>query len=390
MTPAAYTNSARWRSQASGLECVKGLLVPEKRDMASLAFVPILFATLSAPAHDAMPRVVVDQSKRGFILEGKGVPFTPWGFNYDHDPKGRLLEDYWDSEWDRVERDFRAMKKLGANVVRIHLQVGKFMAAPDKANEPSLARLGKLLRLAETEGLYLDITGLGCYEKKDVPAWYDKLSEKDRWQAQARFWEAVAERCAGSDAVFCCDLMNEPVVPGGRVDSGDWLPGAFAGKYFVQFITLDQAKRPRPGIAREWIKTLATAIRRHDKRHLITVGLVDWSLDRPGLSSGFVPDKISDDLDFLCVHDYPEKGKVADAMSKLAGFDIGKPVVIEETFPLRCSMAEFGQFIDASKKHACGWIGFYWGKTPEELRRSHDIGDAITLAWLEFFQSHAP
>ena len=46
------------------------------------------------------------------------------------------------------------------------------------------------------EKLYLDLTGLGCYHKKDVPAWYDKLSESDRWDAQARFWEAVAGRCA--------------------------------------------------------------------------------------------------------------------------------------------------------------------------------------------------
>lgn len=337
-----------------------------------------------------MPRIVVDKTKHGFVRETDGQAFTPWGFNYDHDPKGRLLEDYWEKEWDRLERDFRSMNKLGANVVRVHLQLGKFMKAADKANDQALARLGKLLQLAAKEGLYLDITGLGCYEKKDVPAWYDKLSEKGRWQAQARFWEAVAGCCARSDAVFCYDLMNEPVVPGGRVKSGDWLPGAFAGKYFVQFISLDQANRPRPTIARQWIGTLAAAVRRHDKRHLVTVGLVDWSLDRPGLTSGFVPDKIGGDLDFYCVHDYPEKGKVADAISKLAGFDVGKPVVIEETFPLRCSMAELAQFIEASKKNACGWIGFYWGQTPAELRGSRSISDAITLAWLEYFQAHAP
>jgi hypothetical protein len=49
--------------------------------------------------------------------------------------------------------------------------------------------------LAETVRLYLDLTGLGCYHKKDVPAWYDKLSENDRWDAQGRFCEAVAGRC---------------------------------------------------------------------------------------------------------------------------------------------------------------------------------------------------
>ena len=122
---------------------------------------------------------------------------------------------------------------------------------------------------------------------------------------------------------------------------------------------------------------------------LITVGLVDWSLDRPGLSSGFVPEKVVDDLDFLSVHIYPEKDGVDKALKTLEGFAVGKPVVIEETFTLKCSLQEWEKFVDGSKATACGWIGFYWGKPPEELRRSKEIGDAILLAWLESFQRQA-
>jgi hypothetical protein len=335
---------------------------------------------------DTIPFVQVAKDKKSFTLELSGKPFTPWGFNYDHDTEGRLIEDYWQKEWDKVEAHFGQMKKLGANVVRIHLQVGKFMNAADKPNEKALDRLAKLVSLAEKTDVYLDLTGLGCYRKADVPAWYDKLSEKDRWDVQARFWEAVAGRCAKSPAIFCYDLMNEPVVPGGRRKDGDWLGPAFAGKHFVQVITLDQADRRRPDIARQWVKHLVAAIRKQDRRHLITVGLVDWSLDRPGLTSGFVPDKIVDDLDFICVHIYPERGQVDDALKTLEGFAVGKPVVIEETFPLKCAVEDFGQFIDKSKKHAAGWIGFYWGKPPEELRKSKTIADAMTLGWLEYFQ----
>src|SRR5262249_2202387 len=150
-----------------------------------------------------------------------------------------------------------------------------------------LKQLGKLVKLAEKTRLYLDLTGLGCYHKKDVPVWYDELSEADRWAAQANFWKAVAGRCKDCPAIFCYDLMNEPVVPGGKRKDGDWLGPPFAGSHFVQVITLDQAKRPRPDIARQWIKLLVSGIREHDHKHLITVGLVDWSLDRPGLTSGF-------------------------------------------------------------------------------------------------------
>lgn len=351
----------------------------------------LYFILLAANPVDAdeMPWVVVSKDKQGFVLEPGGKAFRPWGFNYDHDDSGRLLEDYWDSEWPTVEAHFAQMKNLGANVVRIHLQLGKFMVGPDEPNKKALDRLAMLLALAEQERLYLDLTGLGCYHKQDVPAWYDSLGEKDRWDVQARFWQAVAATCADSPAVFCYDLMNEPVVPGGKRAAGDWLGPAFAGKHFVQCITLDQRDRPRPEIARSWVTQLTKAIREKDKRHLLTVGLVDWSLDRPGLTSGFVPERIADKLDFLCVHLYPEKGKVDEAIQTLTGFSIGKPVVIEETFPLKCSMGEFAKFIERSEKHACGWIGFYWGKPPEELRQSKEFKDLLLKGWLDFFVSKA-
>jgi hypothetical protein len=335
--------------------------------------------------------IAVAKDKRGFVHENSGKPFTPWGFNYDHDSKGRLIEDYWHDEWPMIEKHFAQMKKLGANVVRIHLQFGKFMDTADKANAKNLEQLAKLLKLAEREGLYLDLTGLGCYHKKDVPEWYDKLSEMERWDAQARFWQAVAKTCAASPAVFFYDLMNEPVVPGGKSKNADWLGPAFGDKHFVQRISLDQADRPRPEIAKKWIAHLVSAIRKHDKRRLISVGLVDWSLDRKGLTSGFVPDKIAGDLDFLCVHIYPEKGKVNEALETLRQFAaVGKPVIIEETFPLKAGMDDFAKFIEGSKKHAAGWIGFYWGVPPEELQKAKTIGEAITLQWLEFFQKNRP
>jgi hypothetical protein len=152
----------------------------------------------------------------------------------------------------------------------------------------------------------------------------------------------VAARCASSPAVFCYDLMNEPVVPGGPRSAGDWLGPPFGGKYhFVQFITLDPAGRPRPEVARQWIRKLAAAIRANDPRRLVTVGLVPWSLDRPGLTSGFVPEAIAPELDFICVHLYPEAGRGADALATLRAFQIGKPVLIEETFPLACPPRSF-------------------------------------------------
>ncbi len=356
----------------------------------------ILFVFLGLMTHRAllgdMPWVRVAEHGLGFVRSDAAQPFRPWGFNYDHDQDGRLLEDYWEQEWPKVEADFQAMKGLGANLVRIHLQLSRFMAGPEQSNEANLARLGRLVALAERLGLYLDLTGLACYRKRDVPEWYDRLSEQDRWEVQARFWQAVARRCAQSPAVFCYDLMNEPVVPGDTRAPGDWLGPSFLGSdsgYFVQFISLDPQGRSRPAIARQWCRKLVAAIRVHDPRHLVTVGLVPWSLDRPGLSSGFVPEQIAPELDFLAVHLYPDRGKVAEALETLSGFAVGKPLIIEEMFPLNCPLAEFEQFFQGSREFASGWIGFYWGKTLEECRRSNTMQDALLASWLEWFQAQA-
>ena len=325
------------------------------------------------------------------IIDGK-LSVTPWGFNYDHDEAGRLIEDYWETEWPKVEEDFREMKELGANVVRVHLQLARFMKTAEEPDARSLERLGRLLDVSERLGLLLDLTGLGCYHKKDVPAWYDALDEEARWDVQARFWEAVAKTCARSPAVFCYDLMNEPVVPVGKSRTRDWLGKDFGGKHFVQWISLDDRGRPRHEIARAWCRKLVAAVRKVDSRHLITVGLVDWSLERPGvLYSGFKPEAVAPEVDFLCIHLYPQAKKVDDAVEKLDAFRAaGVPVVIEETFLLGCGVEDFTAFLEKTRGKAAGWIGFYWGRTLEECRKSREFGDALMAQWLEIFLKKAP
>ncbi len=347
-------------------------------------------ATTEAPANGALDWIKVSKNKHGFVCASSRRPFIPWGFNYDRDYKSRLLEDYWEAEWPTVVEDFREMKNLGANVVRVHLQFAKFMDALGRPNEKALEQLGRLVKLAEDTGLYLDLTGLGCYRKQDVPAWYSGLGETERWAAQTRFWEAVAARCASSPAVFCYDLMNEPIVPAGKRAAGDWLTGELGGFNYCQFISLDQAGRSRPDIARRWIARLVAAIRQQDRRHLITVGLLPNSLKSSAFPSGFVPRRVAKEVDFVCVHLYPKSGHLKEDLQLLNGFAVGKPVVIEETFPLSCTAKELSQFIEGSRKYAAGWMGFYWGQTPEELSKSTSIGDSLTAAWLKLFQELQP
>jgi hypothetical protein len=339
----------------------------------------ILLVIITCIVHKAeagLELIRVSEDRRRFVRAESGDRFVGWGFNYDHDDSGRLLEDYWYQEWSTVVEDFKEMKTLGANVVRIHPQLARFMKTAKEPNEAALKQLVRLVRLAEKTRLYLDITGLGCYHKKDVPRWYDMMDEAGRWEVQALFWEAIAKKCAGSPAVFCYDLMNEPVLPGENQKETEWLTGELRGKYFMQRITLDLAGRTRKQVAQAWVRKLVAAIQKHDKRHMITVGVIPWAHTFPKARPLFYSKEV---------------GEVQKALTALAVYDVGKPLVIEETSPLWCGEEEFDVFVDGSLDIVDGYVGFYWGKTIEEYSAPNaSIADSIMRNWLEYFRAKGP
>jgi Cellulase (glycosyl hydrolase family 5) len=345
----------------------------------------IAVACQNTPPPPAVLEVVraAPANENGFVLSSSGATFVPWGFNYDRDWNNRLLEDYWTNELSLVAQDFAEMKALGANVVRVHLQFGKFMNAPDQPNPAALERLEQVVRIAEDSRVYLLLTGLGCYKKEDVPAWYDNLSEATRWAAQARFWEAVARRVGKSPAIFAYDLVNEPVIPDQPRPPGGWLTDQpFGERYFVQYIVLDRAGRKPEDIARAWIQTIRAAIRKHDPTHMLTVGLLPFAN-----GAGFVPSEIVKDLDFISAHVYPEEGKIDTSLELLRAYQHGKPVVVTETYPLMIGADGMRDFLrhSRSEKLSAGWFGFYWGRTLPELTPPEDFGEAFMKLWLGIF-----
>jgi hypothetical protein len=336
-----------------------------------------------------LDRVRISDSGEFFLLEPSGQRFTPWGFNYVGD-YGRIVEEYWKVEWERVEKDFREMHALGANVVRLHLQVGTYMSTPTEVDQSELCELRKTLDLAQAVGLYVDLTGLGCYHTDAIPEWYDALPEMERWRVQARFWEAVAKTCAGHPAVFCYDLMNEPVV--GEPKEGDhpWLLGELEGFYFVQRICNRPGNRSREEIASAWTEMMVTAIRKHDREHLVTVGVIPWALVFPKAKPLFYAPSVAKHLDFVSVHFYPKTGEVDRALEALAVYDIGKPLVVEEVFPLSCTLDELDAFIDRADDRVDGWISHYFGRTVEEHAAGAKPGGKPVAKFLRYWQEHAP
>lgn len=352
----------------------------------------VMVLTLDATAirkATAEPLTFIRVSEDGaeFVRGNPPATWRAWGVNYDHDSSGRLLDEYWIDEWETVVEDFQEIKSLGSNCVRIHLQIGKFMDTRDTPNAAALAQLAKLTQLAEDTQLYLNITGLACYHKQNIPPWYDGLDEADRWSVQAIFWESVANVCKDSPAIFCYDLMNEPILPG-EEPAKDWLAGELAGKYFVQRVSLSLQGRTREAVADAWVNSMVNAIKKHDSKHLITVGEIPWIFVFGGGKPLFHTSPAGRQLDFVSVHFYPKKNQIDKAIKALKAYELGKPILIEEMFPLECSEEELATFVRESKQIADGWISFYWGKTSEQLlsQESPNLGEAITASWLKKFQ----
>jgi hypothetical protein len=340
-----------------------------------------LLSLLAQAAAGEMEFVRVAADKKSFILAASKERFIAWGHNYavnEPDPVAAM-------DWSRIAHDFDDFHKMRANVARIHLQVPHYMDGPATPNRRALAELSQLLRLAEEKGVYLDVTGLASYHVKHRAVWYDSLSDKDRWSVQARFWESVAEVCAKSPAVFCYDLINEPVVRGARKDG--WYAGRMGDYEFIQRLSLDPAGRSLDDLAKSWTRRMVSAIHKHDRSHLITMGMLPlW---------GPSQQVVGPELDFISVHIYPETGKADEALKTLQRFDIGQPIVVEETFPLSCGVADERDFLLKSRGLAAGWIGQYPSETLEELLALQKSGklslvQSIYLSWLDLFRDVGP
>jgi hypothetical protein len=335
---------------------------------------------LTGRSSTGMDFVKLSPDRKGFVLDPSGERYVPWGHNYGSvDIMQRLAQDP-----ERVERDFADMKSAGTTVARVHPEMPAFFDGPDKVNSLAVDRLKRLLAIAEKSGIYLKITGLACYKIDSRMAWYDALDDEARWKAQELFWSTIAQTCAKSPAVFAYDLVNEPAAGAKRTDG--WYTGRMGDVEFCQRLTLDQHERSGDDIFREWTGRMVAAIRKHDSRHLVTLGMLPF----PGAYK-----VAAEQLDFVSPHLYPKSKKVDEEIELLKKFDFGKAIVIGETFPLSCSAAEEREFLLKSRGLAQGWIGHWPDQSPAELTELKQqgkisIAQAIWLSWVELFREVGP
>lgn len=284
--------------------------------------------------------------------------FRVYGFNYEFNGSHPNI-DYIDNpdraHLLRVRTDFATAARLGANTVRVFLELHDFMAGPTRTRPRALRALRQIIQEAERARLLLDVTGNLVWHPERSPAWYEALSERGRWRVQARFWRAVAAIGARSHAILCYELTSEPAIG----DDNGWYTGVLIHHY-IQYVVRELGARDGPTLARAWTRMLRNAIRSRDRRHLITIGLLPirgWAFD---------PRNVSDLLDLVTIHVYPGAGKADESVSLIRYFARhGRPLLLGETFMFDRAAQE--DVLMGARHWLDGSLSFFDGRNPEDV-----------------------
>lgn len=176
------------------------------------------------------------------------------------------------------------------------------------------------------------------------------------------------------------------------------MPFTAGGLFYVQALTTDLAGRPAVQVGTEWIAQMTAAIA-VDPHTPLTVGMPNalgvpaeavqqmltqipprllpllgqW---RGGPQPVVAPDRPNAELDLYCLHSYPHTGAADQTIDEIRAWAAhGNPLVVEETFPLHCTIPGWLDYAHAADPDTAGWLTFYWGTTrrpePEGRRRPH-------------------
>ena len=347
--------------------------------LAVLALLAVACLFVTQGSANAAPSALPQVQRQGSDLVAAGERFRAWGFNYGIGDRYPILS-YFDRPTERrlqrVVADMREARLLGANTLRVYLEIEAFMNGPDQPERRAFAALAALLDEAERLHIYLDLTGNLVW--RAPPPWYDALPEQARWAVQAQFWRAVARTAQDSPAVLVYELTSEPVIG----DAEGWYCGEMGGYTFVQRIVREIDGRDPSELARRWVRLLTGAIRAHDRRHLIGLGMLP-------LGGPFGAANVADLVDVLLLHEYPEDGGAREAISLVREFAAhGKPVILGETAPLFAGADTWRSFLSGSRSLVDGYLFFYDGRMPGELGTS--IADAWYAAALAQFRQLRP
>lgn len=180
-----------------------------------------------------------------------------------------------------IDQDFKIIKKMGLNGIRIFVQYedfGKSMVKYEK-----LQLLKKVLDLAEENNLDVLITLFDFYGDYDV----------SNWTLTNRHAEAIVNAVKDHPALLGWDLKNEP--------------------------DLDFDSRGRERVI-GWLEQMMENIKKWDRNHPVTIG---WSTTEAAV-------ELADHVDFVSYHYYKEASKFKEAHTILAKAVPAKPKLLQE------------------------------------------------------------
>jgi hypothetical protein len=84
----------------------------------------------------------------------------------------------------QVNTELTRHRDKGFNLVRLHIYTSRIKAAPsgDEFIGSELAKLVDILQHCNGIGMYLDMTLFATNRRGENPAWYEALSEEERWR----------------------------------------------------------------------------------------------------------------------------------------------------------------------------------------------------------------
>lgn len=216
---------------------------------------------------------------KGNKILKNNAPYTTKGINYY--PKNSA----WDTfgtlfNTDTIAKDFDIIRGAKLNSIRIFIQYDDFGKAA--VREDKLAKLKKILDLAEAKNLSVVITLFDFYSDYTL----------ESWTLTHRHAETIVSTFKNHKAILAWDIKNEP--------------------------NLDFENRDKDNVL-NWLNHMVTVIRKNDPNHLITIG---WS-------NSYEATKLADKVDFVSYHfynaisDFEKENSILEKAVK-------KPVVIQE------------------------------------------------------------
>jgi len=249
---------------------------------------------------------------KNYFVKGKHSFFLV-GINYMPSKSFYRIWEEWDPS--QLEEDFKRIRDLGAEAVRVPLFWGSVEPAEGVISQTFLERFDEFLRIANKHHVYvMPFLFVGvCVDIWDVPWRQGRNIYKDpeMLRLECKQAETLAARYADNPAIIAWDMSDEPYYYAGVADEET---------------------------ATNWVSSIYKAIKSCDEEHPVTLGFDNHHIVE---DTGVQIEKLTPQQDFFSLCAYPIYGlKTPEAHTSTRSTyftsffvkfsDVGKPVLLSE------------------------------------------------------------